>query len=283
MKRLMIIAAVFAALAAGCDSDGSVSTPPVERIRITTVSSDGKTEAETDSLTMKGEVGLRKYLRYEIVPADAVWGAVWTSSDPAKAYYDHVSFQVVALETGQVTLTAASVGKTRDGGHAVAACALDITVVDPSKLIQWTFDRNPEGWTEGSAAAQPTDADYGNGMTLLGTTRTMGIYPARTLGDFSKGALRIGGSGTVARITGISGPYNISVHYQSGGTATDDHRYPVIEIGSVSFNANHELSSSFGGGGKILEAQYTGTGGADIVLKAVNGIYIYDVIIEPKN
>lgn len=287
MKRLLIIAAVLFALFlfAGCEMGARPRTEsalPVETIRLFTVSDDGKTETEVTALALKGEGEVRKFLRYVITPANALWEAEWTSSDPSKAYYDPATFQVVAIGSGAVTLTATSVGRMANGRRISADCALTVTVQDPTKLTKWTFAENPEGWTPDGYAAQPTDADYGNGMTLLGTSRTMGIYPNRTFGSFSKGAVRIGGNGTVARITGMTGPYSITVNYQSGGTATDDHRYPVIEIGANSFNASHELSTSFGGGGRSLEVDYDGADSDTIVLKVVGGVYIYDVIIERK-
>ena len=147
---------------------------------------------------------------------------------------------------------------------------------------------------------QPSDADYGNGMTLLSKTGNniaptaasadlgsgveMSVQPnaaalaSEFIPPFSPGRVRIN-RGTFAKIEGVQGPYTISINFQSAnGTAVD--RYPVVKIGGTSYNVGGSLMASDGNTACQLKVNYNGTDSPLIYLKLNGGGRVWDVHIE---
>jgi uncharacterized protein YjdB len=305
MKKLAMCFAGIIALTmlfAGCDNgttsddddDGGGGTP-VTGVMISAAELT-LAAGETESLTAL------------VLPDNAAEKSVtWSSNTSAVATVSEAGV-VTAVAEGEAVITVTTVGKKADGSAATAVCAVTVSNTRP---LHWTFQTNPEGWTEGSTLAVPgTDKDYGNGMTLLGATGStdvntdtgsgaqMAVSPtqaAPTLvaagvspDDFTAGRIRVN-KGAFAKITGVQGPYTIQITYYSAN-ATAVNRYPVIKIGAVTYNMDGGLSHSETGKnsedadtalGVILRLPYFNTDTPDILLKSNDNIYIHDVIISP--
>jgi uncharacterized protein YjdB len=288
MKKFVLIGIGLAILFAGCDN-GTTSTPdsgtPVDGLELTPT-------------TLSLEPGATATLSATVTPADANQAVTWSSSDTGVAT---VSDGVVtAVGAGTATITAATKGKDYYGDYLTADCAVTVQTEDVFSY-HWDFSANPAGWTAENASNSSSDADYGNGMTLLalsgstnidndsGSGRSMGIYLER--GEQSIGgtelsatacALRVNGKGTFAKITGIQGPYRVTITYSLPSSSNTDSRYPIVKTGNITHNGDGSLSkppASGASGAWMLETTYTGTDAPDIYLKANDGIYIHDVYL----
>ena len=181
-----------------------------------------------------------------------------------------------------------------------AGCKTD----DSEQVLHWSLSGNPKGWLTENITLQPSQGDYGNGLTLLsrggnnngmnydsGIYHDMGIYPNQAIpsigelgtpgriGAFTKGALRVQGNGTWGRITGYKGPYRLTICYSSANSSNS--RWPAVKIGSDQYNYAGELSKSAGDAGFALKITYNGKDMPSIYLKATAGIYIHDIYIDP--
>jgi hypothetical protein len=266
----------------------------------------GVTIDPTATVTVEGTVQLAA----DITPANATspvyaWiidgtnGAIASGGDASTVTLSGTAQGAFTVKVRVTTTDPANSSNT----ITVESGVCTVTVNAAASKTQWEFTTNPSGWTADNATGstgQP-DVDYGNGMTLLagtgstnanndsGTGRTMGVFPtgaipsSGTTTGFTVGYLRVNGAGTFAKITGKQGPYSITLNYRS--PSANSERYPIIKIGTASYNANGTLSttgpSTAANTGFILTVNYEGTDSPDILLKVSSGgLIFHDVIIE---
>ncbi|GHV81818.1 hypothetical protein AGMMS49991_03760 [Spirochaetia bacterium] len=241
---------------------------------------------------------------YEVLPVDAnVKTLQWSSSDDTTVSVTQTG-SVTGLKGGSAIITAAAT----DGSGVSGTCTVTVMASSERWELHWDFTTSPAGWTAGDTTpTQPTDEVYGNGMTLLGATGyasssdlnsiinndfgsgcQMGIDVNKAgsgFGDtstpFTKGSVRIN-RGTFAKIEGLAGPYTITINFVSAnGTAVD--RYPIVKIGSVSYNNDPAAPGHVPSAGNDpcqLKVGYSGTDSPTVLLKMTGGARVFDVYIE---
>ncbi|MCL2193223.1 MAG: pectinesterase family protein, partial [Treponema sp.] len=246
-------------------------------------------------------IGQSANVSFQVLPMDAeVRRVTWESDNPAIVGIDSDTGRITGYTGGTATITA----RATDGSGVYGTAAITVMANVELWTLHWDFTTVPEGWSTGdTVVVQPTDAYFGDGMTLLSRTGSdaaptatspdygngvqMVIDPnAAALafdGDlpFTRGRMRIN-RGTFARIEGIQGPYTITINFHAANNAAAD-RFPVVKIGDVSHNLvgdpNH-VPSAMGGAASQLQVRYNGTGSPVIYLKMNGGGRIWDVYIE---
>ena len=127
--------------------------------------------------------------------------------------------------------------------------------------------------------------------------RTNGRETNSNPSDATAGYLNVNGAGNWARVTGIQGPFTIRIIFTTG--SNNNQRWPAIKIGSGAIineegTAGGTDVNAFDGTGPantgtnftnnslwVLQHSYTGTDTPEILLKASNGIRVFDVYIRP--
>ena len=261
-------------------------TQPAESVEI----SGPSTVMATKTITLTASV------HPAIVSDEVTW-----SIEPAAPSVATISADGVLTGAGEGTVSVYATSPNGAGGTAVKSPAYTVTVTKYLRYLHWTFQANPTGWTAGNnSGSLAADYDY-DGLLLLsgtgstdtskdtGTGRSMGVYPASAIpsagtpaeSNFSGGRLRVNGKGTFAKISGVAGPFKITINY---GSPSDDAtgRFPSLKIDAAEINKSGNLSKvTEQNKGGVLTYSYEGTDTPVILIKAeTNGQDIYDVIIQ---
>jgi len=250
---------------------------------------------ESTKTIVKGEAAT---LTAQVLPNTASDPLVTWSSDTAAVATVDADGVVTAKNRGTAIITVTTVGEKEEGGTASATCTVTVTDASPLVPLEWHFNANPAGWTQGNVESQPFQADYGNGLTLLGPTGNtdalasdsgtgidMGVYPteAALAGElFTIGMLRLNGGdgGTWGKISGFTGPYVLAICYSAPNSTAAD-RWPAVKIGTSTYNYDGTVSTTNGYSPQVLTVVYSGTDSDDIFLKAKGGIRVHDVYLIP--
>jgi len=214
--------------------------------------------------------GSDKALTVYVLPADAGnKNVIWKSGNTGVVTVDE-SGLVSAIAEGSTTITATA----QDGSGKFGSVKVTVT----PKPSQWTFQEQIPGYT-----SDPVNFDvfYGNGMTLLGSKRTMNWEPAASVpsgsSGFSTGRIRVLGTAnatnSILEIVNVQGPFRITVNYNAPGTGS---RYPIIYINGESVKEGEDCSNTY----KTVVYDYTGFDAVNVRLGCAAAIYIYDIKIE---
>jgi len=272
-------------------------------------------EPDTNNPAAGGEAD-KTALASDIAEAEALLESVTKSDDgdglAAGARYagtaDYNAFQAAINAAKDVNNNAGATHAEVSAAVSALAGAKTVftgkikVVPPPAEGVLWNFQTDVPGWTAGdSAVAQPADANYGNGLTLMaktgntngiaadsGSGHNMGISTVQNIPSisgadmtlFSAGSLRVSGNGTWGKISGYKGPYTLTICYNT--TSTGNARYPAVKIGTTLYNDTGTMSdptkAALSPG--VLTVTYNGTDSPDILLKASAGIRVYSIYIS---
>ena len=162
-----------------------------------------------------------------------------------------------------------------------AGCDQDIDDL----TIRWTFADPISGWTDyetNGNVQNESNANNGNGMTLLGQNRSIRWYPNITCpqGLFSKGAVQPGGAATggFLRISNVQGPFDITLNYYDSGLGNGGRKPSIIIQGT---NTAHGLSTTVENDPITWTYRFASTRNVTVTIGCDAGIRLHDVIITP--
>jgi uncharacterized protein YjdB len=267
----------------GGDLETVFSSPDAEPTPKPTITGVSITNTETTV-----NVGAPLQMTAAVTPEGADDWLTW-SIDPASDTVATINADtglLTGVGVGTVTVYATSVADTQ-----IKSTGVTVTVQDVPEVIEnnrsWNFQTLPAGWTAGSnTTSGAADYYYGQGMTLLASTRTMQVNPTGTApsgSEFSNGFLQPNGAATngYVSIAEVQGPFDITLKYCSNTSADSPGRYPSVKFGDA--EATYGDGSTGTSDPKTYTASYAGTDKITVlILGPVHPGRLYDVIIEYK-
>jgi len=225
-------------------------------------------------------VGATITLTATVEPANAANKKInWSSSNDAIAAVSNGV--VTGIAPGQVTITAASAANPAKR----ASCA--VTVTSGPITYTWTFGTIPDGWIPtyqgGENNDNTVDVDYGNGMTLIGSSVPIRIRPAQESFGFT-GCIQpqpeSGSSGLrkFLAIADVPGSFTLTVTYSATGQSNPTTSAIQAWVGDATKVGDPGVLTN-ADAPRVLTWDYTGAGG-DLELWITNGgLRIYEVTI----
>jgi uncharacterized protein YjdB len=197
------------------------------------------------------------------------------STDPIATIVEGTGIITAGSTPGVVKVVAVSYNGADGTQINSNACTLTVNALPASR--SWNFKTLPVGWTDGTNNETHPNVYYRQGLTLLSSTRSMGITIDGDSEDegATVGRLQPNGAGDVATIIDVQGPFSITAKY----TSSEANRFYNVKI--------KDQTTPFGAGspsGQSLvvgTVNYTGDDVVDVTINATGNARLYDLIIEP--
>jgi uncharacterized protein YjdB len=240
------------------------------------------------------EAGKLLQMTASVSPEGAYQGVTWKvdENDVQYAEIDPTTGALTGLDEGTAKVYATSIDNNANGVK-VESEAFTVTVTKSQEEVlennrSWNFQELPVGWTDGTNTGTGIDDyDYGQGLLLASSTRTLRITagqstPSGTEG-WSKGVLQLGGvsPSLFATIKEVQGPFTLTFNYSgTGGTGDEVKRRIKVKIGETETDPGEEYAAPFTTTPKTWVFTYTGTDKVDVQLHGVvNSVRLYDLIL----
>jgi uncharacterized protein YjdB len=230
-----------------------------------------------------------------VSPEGAYQGVTW-KVDPEDAQYAEINSDTGALkglDAGTARVYAVSIDNGASGSP-VRSDPFEVTITEAhdeelGNNRSWNFQQLPVGWTDGTTLSSDIpmeDYDYGQGLILASSTRTLRITttqnpPSGTIG-WSAGVLQQGGvsPSLFGTIKDVQGPFTLTFNYCGTGSSGTDLRRIKVKIGEDETDAGEDYGAPTTGTPKTWVFTYSGTDKVDVELHGVvNSVRLYDLIL----
>jgi hypothetical protein len=207
------------------------------------------------------------------------YGAISANGDAQTATFNGTAQGVFAVKVKVTTRDPANPSDI----NTMESNECTVTVTAPLQEVIWLFNETTAtnaGLTKGTDGYYniSSETEWGNGLTLLlrGANANV-IRPSQKSSDGDiTGCIQVGGSGDIAKITGVTAGSTVTLELKYSGTGGGQTgRYPTVTIGNSTTNAQDINGTTL-----IAWTQnFTVEDGEDIILKAFNAIRIYSIKI----